>query len=134
MTTVQWIFTIEVSGTVLLIIGRFAIGEKLTWRYAFSFIWPLFMLALGLGLLAKAIGGKDWDKPAPVRGHEDDHLCPVCHKGALVPFDELDARAQLVIDGKSKDIAADCKLFAPIVQNFVRQHRWDKDARGHGHE
>jgi hypothetical protein len=131
MTVNQWIGIVEIGGTVLLIVGRCAVGEKLTWRYAFSFIWPLLLLALILGLMGRAIGGKNWDKPAPRRGHEDDHLCPVCHKGALIPFDELDQRAQAVIDGKSPDIAADCKLFAPIVKNFVRQHRWDKDAHGH---
>jgi len=120
MTLGQQLFYYEIGGTVVWALLRLR-NEKFSWRIAMSFLWPMLVFILALGLFMKWIGGKDWDK-VPLRD-EDAGKCPVCHKGELVPFDELEERAQAVIDGKSEDIAADCKLFAPIVLKFVKDHK-----------
>lgn len=135
MTVGQWILLVEVAGTVVVIAARLVGRERVTWRFAFSFVWPLVVLIVAVELLAKLVGhkfmgDKDWYKPPPRRGDDpDDDLCPVCKGHTLVPFDELEERANAVIDGKSEDLAADCRAFAPIVKHFVRKHRWDAETR-----
>jgi hypothetical protein len=129
VTVAQWILLVEVSGTLVTIALRLVGREPVTWRYAFAVIWPLVLLIAAVSGVAwlvgrKFMGDEHWDKPA---GRAEE-ACSVCG-GELVAFDELERRARAAIDGKSDDVAADCRLFAPIVLDFVRKHRWDQEAR-----
>jgi len=131
MTLGLELFYIEIIGTVVWGLLRLR-SEKFSWRIAMSWLWPLIVFLILLGLFMRWVGGKDWDK-VPKR-NEDEDKCPVCHKGELVPFDELEERAEAVIAGKSEDIAADCKLFAPIVLKFIKDHKPKNEHTNHATE
>ena len=114
-------------GTILWIGIRLILHERFTWRYLFSVTWPVTLATLVVGALVWLVGKvilKDprWDDP---NGAAPEPECEVCGKKALFSFDELTRRAELAEKGESADPADDLKLFAPIVKNFVRQHRWD---------
>lgn len=90
MNTGLMLLYIEIGGTIIWALLRLRL-EKFSWRIGLSFLWPIVVLCMVLGLLARWMGGKDWDK-TPWRD-EDADKCPVCHKGELIPFEKLEERA-----------------------------------------
>lgn len=127
MTTGSWILLIELVGTILWIGLRVIFHEKWTWRYLFTFTWPITLAVLIIGALTWLVGkiifrDPRWDDP---NGGAEPPTCEVCGGKALLSFDDLTRRAELAEQGKSEDVMDDLKLFAPIVKDFVRKHRWE---------
>jgi len=134
------LFGVEIAGTVTFWIARYVLGERITWRYALTVLWWIYVMGVICQVVeafivtsaGRLMEGKAFDiNKTPMRAGfpkppKADPTCSRCG-GDITPLDEIAVRAKALIkelkakpapDPKDKDMV----MIAQVAIHFMKEH------------